>query len=357
MIGKAASKSLYQQTSMLQTLHTQWSTYQTRYCLFTDIDGTYIQHPQAAVTEQNISQGPLSSPHISQHHTSATQEVTAFLRAHWLPIIAVTGRDLASVQNDQTPPVPLLPLFDVIASSVGTQIFVLQRDSSYQPDDDYRQWIGQSSGFDRTALLILCQHIQNVLQEQCPSLRLDFQPHQQDATHTHFKLSLTFEGTQEQRQRLDRLFRSQLREAGFPRVHLVISTDISLTPERARYNLDLVAATKQEAVHYLLSILDCHGIVAGDSGNDSTMFLNTTNLGILVGGAQPELYEAIASLSLVRRTRYFALFQRPTKSQSSKQLIYIEPCSRTGPVSLLAALRAYHLLHRFHRRVTAQGSL
>src|SRR5438874_4087037 len=139
MIGKAPSNNLYQQTSILQTLHIQESTYQTRYCLFTDIDGTYIPHPQAAVTEQNISQGQLSSPHIGQNHTSATEEVTAFLRARSLPIIAVTGRDLASVQNDQAPPVPLLPLFDVIASSVGTQIFVLQRDGSYQPDDDYRQ--------------------------------------------------------------------------------------------------------------------------------------------------------------------------------------------------------------------------
>jgi hydroxymethylpyrimidine pyrophosphatase-like HAD family hydrolase len=350
MTGKAASNSLYQQASIVQTLYTQESTYQTRYCLFTDIDGTYIPHPNAAVTEQNISQGHLFSPHIRQHHTNATQEVTAFLHAHSLPIIAVTGRDLASVQNDQIPPEHLLPLFDVIASSVGTEIFVLQRDGSYQPDDDYYQWIEQSSGFDRAALLTLCQHIQSILQEQCSSLQLLFQPHEQDTVHRPFKLSLTFEGTQEQRQQLDRLFQSKLCEAGFLHVHLVISTDTRLTPERARYNLDLVAATKQQAVHYLLSILNCHGITAGDSGNDSTMLFNTTNLGILVGGAQPELYEAIASQLLVRRTRHFAVFQRSTKSQSSKQLMYIEPCSRIGPISLFAALRAYRLLHRFLRK-------
>src|SRR5262249_13157370 len=158
----------------------QQSIYQTRYCLFTDIDGTYVPHPQAAVREQNILQRQLSSPHIEQNHTSATQQVTAFLRAHWLPIIAVTGRDLASVQANQAPPMPSLPLFDAIASSVGTQIFLLQRDGSYQSDDDYCQWMKQSSGFDRGALFTLCQHIQSMLQEQCPSLRLQFQAHQED---------------------------------------------------------------------------------------------------------------------------------------------------------------------------------
>src|SRR5690348_13637669 len=134
MAGKVASHNLYEQTSIVQTLHIQQSIYQTRYCLFTDIDGTYIPHPKAAITEQSISQGQLSSPHVQQYRTSATEQVTAFLRARSLPIVAVTGRDLASVQNDQAPPVPLFPPFDAIATSVGTEIFLLQPDGSYQPD-------------------------------------------------------------------------------------------------------------------------------------------------------------------------------------------------------------------------------
>lgn len=47
-------------------------------------------------------------------------------------------------------------------------------------------------------------------------------------------------------------------------------------------------------------------LVAGDSGNDSSMFLLPGVRGIVVENAQPELYEAVVRLSAYRATRAFA---------------------------------------------------
>src|SRR5512135_817997 len=70
------------------------------FCVFTDIDDTYIYQYQPTREEKaNLTEAQIAEliQVTNEKYKRATQEVTNFLDARNIPIIAVTGRDLPLV--------------------------------------------------------------------------------------------------------------------------------------------------------------------------------------------------------------------------------------------------------------------
>ncbi len=316
---------------------------------FSDIDGTFIYVWKPNEEDRKDKQEELVAFREAFQRVRfqwSTERTTQFLEEHHVPIIAVTGRDLKMVQEDQR-----LPMFDGVASAVGTEVYSNQKDGTYQLDDQFDSYLRQDIGYKREEVYQVCAGFQHNLVLANQEIKLEFQPRDRVGSSEQpqpYKISFNFEGDQQTVDMLnsaegEQSLRAVLNENGFQNVKLVFSWDRDLGGGRSRYNIDVVPLTKKDAVDYLAKKFGCLAFTAGDSGNDKEMIFEseTAGAGIVVGGAKDELRRALDVLkgNLTRETPHFI-------SLRDDRLLFKDiDSSRRGPESLLKAIRAFRLLN------------
>jgi HAD superfamily hydrolase (TIGR01484 family) len=244
-----------------------------RAALFTDIDNTFIQTGKEASTQTLIQ---------------------ALEKRGW-PIVALTGDSQQSVTDRIIK--GELPWFEAIAAAVGTEIWLLQESSDgpkYVLDKDFESWVSAKS-FDHSALVAAAHNLVLTLKTTHPGWEFDFQG--PEALRQRFKISFYFFARYADLPTVRKVVTST-----FAKQKILICEEINfnqtLSPaaEMKKYCLDVLPTSKSEAVQYLCETYDItRGIVAGDSGNDVDMLLESGDLkAVLVGGHQasvPEMLE------------------------------------------------------------------
>lgn len=269
-----------------------------RYAAFTDIDNTFFR-PDCGSDSWRLVQA---------------------LAERGMPLVAVTGAKHASVQariqRRELPP------FAVVASAVGTEIRILTEAGTYQ-DDLFWQASLAGRGFDHNSGPVLALRL---LVEALRTDHPEWEVRLQGGNPQQFKFSLHFRAADSAE--------AQAIAAHLTQVCSVFRTvwcqDINFPAqvgEKKRYCFDVLAADKRDAVDYLVREMRLEGgLVAGDSGNDSSMILESCQklLGVVVGGSRPELLEAVFAPG-VDKTRLFVEVN----------------ATRLGPQTLLAVVERY----------------
>lgn len=273
-----------------------------RLAVFSDIDNTFYR-PDCA---------------------SDSQRLARELAERNMLLVAVTGAKFSSVHGRIL--CGELPPFAVVASCVGTEISVLENPATLCYQDDL-SWAAQlrTRGFDHTSGAVLA------LRNLVDVLRVD-----------HPEWGVVLQGGDTQRFKFSLHYRaSSTAEAEAIAVHLgqvcgtfrtVWCQDINFLAsagEKKRYCFDVLACDKRDAVDYLVAELGVHaGLVCGDSGNDATMILSSSEklMGVVVGGSQAELLQAVA---------------RSDVGKVGKRVWVETQPNRLGPQSLLAAVEEF----------------
>lgn len=240
--------------------------------LFTDIDDTFLHR----AGDQNA----LRAAHVVRDRTRQTET----------PLVFVTG--LRADEVLQRIDARKLPAPEIIVGSVGTEILLRLSNDAWQPDDVYGEFL-LAKNYDAEAVKQAIKKLQ-VRPDLAPyELQLQFDPN----GFGPYKTSLHFFGDDAVAQ-----YVQAEAQAAFPDYKIVVCKEIhynaSLPPDdtRLKYCLDIVPATKADAVTYLINALGIKaGFKAGDSGNDTEMLLQPDPLlPILVGGYKSEALDAIA---------------------------------------------------------------
>ena len=113
--------------------------------------------------------------------------------------------------------------------------------------------------------------------------------------------------------------------------------------EVKKYCLDVLPLTKAGAVDYLTRIASIKkGVVAGDSGNDVNMLLESGTMNaVLVGGYKKEAEQKITNeVTKKEGTRSFRSIETP----EGKKAVYIE--GKPGVLAAESIIRAVKILNR-----------
>lgn len=297
---------------------------------------------------------------VREDRLEASKELTRKAEEENYPIIAVTGNDFESVKKRIEE--GNLPYFQIIAGNVGTEIWILKEgpegEKKYIKDEMFEK-ILETSGFNRKELSKRATELVERFQDSYPDAVFDFQNPEKEKDYLKgktediqkFKISFFF-------------FASNLEEImkiaeevnkKFPNQKIVITEEIGYSKEhpgekRKKYCLDILPVTKAEVVNYLTFLTDIEqGIVAGDSGNDIDMLLNSVKLNaILVGGATPEAILAIES-SLTGKKEGKRSFRIVTGSTGISKFCYTETGDELGPESILKAIEILERADRIRK--------
>lgn len=291
--------------------------------LFADVDDTYYRPDRKDVSDK----------------------LSKIAEKNNIPIVAVTGNGFNHVfkriSNGE------LPYFSAIAGLVGTEVWVLHKDENgamkYVKDTEYEEGI-LKKGFDRKALVVLANDTIVSFKDAHPSWGFDFQHPEVEASYLKgeqievepFKISFfSFSPSKEDIDKMSEDLRLR-----FPNQKIVVSEDAvysqSLqTDAPKRYCVDILPVTKADAVKY---ISDAMGVdvaaVAGDSGNDSDMLIDSGDISIEVGGSKPELDKVVGDTLADASASGRGSFRTVTKGGA--KLYYRERDSnRRGPESIV----------------------
>lgn len=236
--------------------------------LFTDIDDTFIDRAGRPAALQ------------------AARDVREHTAKNNMSLVLVSGLAFDAIQARIV--TGEIPEPEAIMAAVGTDIWLRQPNGKWLHDDFYTAKL-QTTGYDQANVRL--KATQFIAAHPGHELQLD--PHGFGA----HKVSLNFMG--------DGAVVAQLADAAratFPNFKIVTCQEIhynaTLSPGAGalKFCLDIVPATKADALQYMLDALKIQaGFKAGDSGNDADMLLNPDSLlPILVGGYKPELLAAVA---------------------------------------------------------------
>lgn len=255
-------------------LSAQDQTNQLRQALITDIDNTlYRADSQLAI--------------------DATWQLRKRLTNDNRPIIAVTGNSYAVVRHRLDS--GELPPLEVIVGSVGTEVWI-RKATNYVFDAVYDSHL-QQTGYQHRQVADGASKIMQILNAKIPTASVTFQD---TNDNTIYKTSLYFYA--------DTLATvaiiTQAFTSHFTKFKIVICEEIHYNAslqsndQPKKYCLDIVPATKADAVNYLINTYRLkQGIVAGDSGNDIDMLLETPDsfIAVAVGGHKDELARALTA--------------------------------------------------------------
>lgn len=302
----------YPDSELFEKLNIQKKKGENPTALFTDIDNTFYKADKK----------------------DALATLTREAREKNIPIIAVTGNDFKGMKEKINK--EELPYFDVVVGSVGTEIWVLHKKVDSQityKKDDYFEKLLIESGFEREKLVRTSIDFIDDLKNSLPESEIDFQNPElerewlsnKNLNCQPFKISLYFFANQQLLKEI-----SKKAEKKFSNQSVIICEEInynsSLPPneETKKYCLDMLPVTKKDAVDYLSKLAGIkQGIVAGDSGNDVDMLLNSGNLNaVLVGGYKNEAIREINKSIFEKKPG--RSFQKVMQSDGSIKAIYIE---------------------------------
>lgn len=323
LISEGELSPVYQDSEITQMLEAQKSAGDVPAALFTDIDDTaYIP----------------DDPEASQALFNEAKERN-------FPLIADTGGQFqvvkARIDSGELPP------FQVICSSVGTQIRVLTNKMDagkkvYKLDEEYRDKL-LASGYDRKAVVRLAsEEVENYVKSS-PDLKLDFQWPAEEKSflegapcleNQEFKTSLQFE-TDDAKRALEVKERFI---SLFPQFKVSVC---EASEREGLHYLDILAADKVDAINYLCSKLGIEaGMIAGDSGNDIAMLTKSGEsfYSVLVGGHKAEAFNAVSSIASEPGVTGKGSFRR-VPTESGTKLYYLEKGNLKGPNSIIQAAK------------------
>lgn len=289
-----------------------------------------------------------------------------------VPIVAVTGRgslplkqvidDLVFDYNQTHQDQPLGEIkLDAIIGAVGTEIYYAVPSESggieYQKDEEYEKQLIEQ-GFKRPEVAGKLAEIVSELSASHSEFEVSYQREFSEAEQSYargdlsakvqpFKISLQFfaNGPEELN------FVTDYFNQTFPLQRVVICESIGYNStleegdNKKKYCLDILPVTKAEAVDYLKNKLGVEqGLVAGDSGNDSTMLIDSVGLeAALVGGHKDEAAKAVGSAVVNNPDREGRAFQTVESTNGSRKTIYIErsDSNRVGPDTIKHVAEAY----------------
>lgn len=274
-----------------------------RLALFTDIDDTLIDRGgnSAAI--------------------GAAHELRELLAMHSIPLIAVSGLEFPVIKMRIA--AGEIPMPDAVVSAVGTDIWQRDRHGRWHQDTDYVAGL-RATGYDYSRVLAEVREFMAALDPM-------FEATLQNVAPSPFKISLHFMACD-----MGAEVVAQQARAFFPNFKIITCKEIhynaALPPDAFRFKhcLDIVPATKADAVAYLLKTYSIKGgWKAGDSGNDADMLLHSDPLiPIAVGGYKTELLRAL----------------RP--AVTTGRHVYVEQGQRIAAQSIVHAVRVSGLIRR-----------
>lgn len=240
--------------------------------VFTDIDNTFYRPDRA----------------------SDSRRLTELLASECIPLVAVTGPAFNAVYQRIVS--GELPHFAAIASAVGTEIHHLWDDGGqlfYQADQAWREGL-LARGFKRDLVVQAAEGLLTRVNRDHPEWNVTFQ----GGDPEDFKVSFHYHA----RSSGEASLIAAVLSGEFPNFCTLWCEDINWTPRGnlRRYCFDVLPVTKVHPVNHLFSEMGLKGgLVAGDSGNDATMILDSCSqlTGVVVGGAREELLTAVAAAS------------------------------------------------------------
>jgi len=247
-----------------------------------------------------------------------------------IPVIFATGRNIEGVEGDEN-----LPRADAVLSAVGTEIYIRQPNGELIKDEDFRsQLLG--AGYNHTKVhRAITDLIVNLpgLAWQSGYEEPNWESRSEN-TRQEFKMTLLFEPS-------DSLDLEncilRLRDSLPDSVGLVVST---MYHRENCYYIDVLPSIggvygKALAIRYLKDKIPSRVIVAGDSGNDLSMMLESSSDAVLVGNALPEARDALQDLQYIRNRRNIHYRTEPSGSQYA---VYLAPPEEEGPDAIIRAL-------------------
>lgn len=211
-------------------------------------------------------------------------------RAVHVPLVIATGNSFQTMAEKIETGV--LPPFESIIGSVGTEIWDRTPEGSYTFDADYDAML-RATGYDKETIISQA----TALLANFTPFDMQLQPNTATADSA-YKVSLNFFASDQQE--VADIEQSWL--VHFPNFKVVVCEEIGHNKKLAegegpkKYCLDVVAATKADAINYLETKYRVQtGLVAGDSGNDIQAMTETSSnfAAILVGGHKPEALAAL----------------------------------------------------------------
>ncbi len=280
---------IYETGTIVDKIGERLSRKQAPIALFSDIDNTFCHKDMPEVSET----------------------LSRILEENSWGLVFVTGRDFKMVDELED-----LPEADVVVGAVGTEIHVRQKDGSYVRDGEFRNLL--LGTWNRDTIYKESQEIVKKNERivfQTRDLPGALESGKVDQPPQEFKISFWIGGDLKEAQRLVELFKEKT-----PGAETILSADAY---EPNRFDLDLLPqkAGKGAAIKYLSAKLGLGGIVAGDTGNDLSMLLESGHPAILVGGATKEAkiavmgYEDTASFS----SQVKKLHRRPKNNDRTRQ--------------------------------------
>ncbi|MCL5411207.1 MAG: hypothetical protein M1150_00445 [Patescibacteria group bacterium] len=311
---------------------------------------------------------------ISWGNRVSSQELMRFLKEKSIPLLIVTGIDIKQILSRiSTGEVPLPQAF---SSDVGTNLYFLHTTkphsseesiSSVLPSDETVWFVRdrlfdrviRETGYNRRRLVKECLQIiqeyseQDQYKEQFEDrLDLVFQTSLEEEKNFlnggdvprgwDWKISFWFfdnTRTLEKAARLAKTIRGRLGQEVVVCEEKNYNSRLGPEDRRRKYNLDLLPVTKAVVVNYVALLSKARTVaVAGDSGNDAEMLLDSGDLKIVVGGYTQELIDrikiAFPSKDSALENGWF---------EANKRTWYVERrlSRRRGPQSILNALKQY----------------
>lgn len=281
----------------------------------------------------------------------ASRELFASAVEKDYPLVAVTGNDLAGIAKRQE--TNDLPKFPILIGSVGTEVHILQPDGTYKRDEEFREMLLKEKHFDRPVIAQSAAEMIADVAARIPDAELNYQGTEQSpyrqAEEAYVKdpeankekvqeFKVSFHFFADSPKAVEAIAREA--EQRFPGQELVICEEINynnqLPPEeqRKKYCLDVVPITKAGAVEYVTKRTGVEkGIVAGDSGNDADMLMQSGKLqAVVVGGAKSELMHSVADTAPEKSGK--SSFRRVLGQDGTLKAMYVERGERKGPESI-----------------------
>lgn len=242
--------------------------------VFTDIDNTFFRPDRA----------------------SASRRLGELLASECIPLVAVTGAAFDAVNRRIA--AGELPHFAAVASAVGTEIHHLVKKGDggelvYQADEAWRAGL-LARGFERGLVVQTAEAQLARVNRDHSSWSVAFQ----GGNPEDFKVSFHYLASSS----AEASAIATVLSGDYPDFCTLWCEDINWTPRGnlRRYCFDILPVTKVHPVNHLFAEMGLvGGLVAGDSGNDAAMILDSCVqlTGVVVGGAREELLTAVAAAS------------------------------------------------------------
>ncbi|MEZ0286371.1 MAG: HAD family hydrolase [Candidatus Paceibacterota bacterium] len=327
--------------------------------LATDIDRTFISNFREVAAELDEAEAWAESARLANE-----------LAGKNIPLMYVTGNGIDNVIPRIESGELALP--SIIASAVGTELWVLQNDEQlpedakvialpsgetafFEYDTAFHEKL-EASGYDRreiaqkgvefvdafwsgdcqkTAEELNGMTFQDVHQEEALLADPNVLPTQLYKTSFYFfaRSSEEVKGIQATAEELFGYRAIVCEELGY-------NTKLLAGESRKKYCLDILPITKADPVNYLAQEFDIdYTIVAGDSGNDAVMLEEAGDLAIIVGGAREELKDYIDELLEDEGDRVSGKgsFKKVSEENGESKLYYTG--KQLGPESIMHALK------------------